>query len=68
MARFCPSRGFILDLGGGLGFAVPFYFVQDCLKASTGVTHSVMITIMTRNLRLNASKLNAFKANLVICQ
>ena len=52
--------------GGGLGFAVPFYFVQDCLKASTGVTHSVMITTMTRNLRLNASKLNAFKANLVI--
>ena len=28
-ARFCPSRGFILDLGGW-GFAVPFYFVQDC--------------------------------------
>ena len=53
---------------GGWGFAVPFYFVQDCLKASTGVTHSVMITIMTRNLRSNASKLNAFKANLVICQ
>ena len=26
---FCPSRGFILDLGGW-GFAVPFYFVQDC--------------------------------------
>ena len=53
---------------GGWGFAVPFYFVQDCLKASTGVTHSVMIAIMTRNLRSNASKLNAFKANLVICQ
>ena len=32
MARFCPSRGFILDLGGGggWGFDVPFYFVQDC--------------------------------------
>ena len=33
MARFCPSRGFVLDLGGGgrgWGFAVPFYFVQDC--------------------------------------
>ena len=32
MAHFCPSRGFILDLGGGggWGFAVPFYFVQDC--------------------------------------
>ena len=29
MARFCPSHGFILDLGGW-GFAVPFYFVQDC--------------------------------------
>ena len=29
MARFCPSRGFILDLGRW-GFAVPFYFVQDC--------------------------------------
>ena len=29
MARFCPSRGFILDLGGGWEFAVPFYFVQD---------------------------------------
>ena len=68
MARFCPSRAFILDLGRGWGFAVPFYFVHDCLKASTGVTHSVMIAIMTRNLRSNASKLNAFKANLVICQ
>ena len=30
MARFCPLRAFILDLGGGWGFAVPFYFVQDC--------------------------------------
>ena len=29
MARFCPLRGFNLDLGG-CGFAVPFYFVQDC--------------------------------------
>ena len=29
MARFCPSRAFILALGG-MGFAVPFYFVQDC--------------------------------------
>jgi len=29
MARFCPSRGFILDVGGW-GLAVPFYFVQDC--------------------------------------
>ena len=45
-----------------------FHFVQDCLKASTDITHSVMIAIMTRNLRSNASKLNAFKANLVICQ
>ena len=31
---FCPSRGFILDLGwgggGGWGFAVPFYSVQGC--------------------------------------
>ena len=67
MARICPSRAFILDLRGW-GFAVPFYFVHDCLKASTGVTHSVMIAIMTRNLRSNSSKLNAFKANLVICQ
>ena len=36
MARFCPLRGFILDFGGGgggaggWGFAVQFYFVQDC--------------------------------------
>ena len=31
MVRFCPSRAFILALaGGGMGFAVPFYFVQDC--------------------------------------
>ena len=34
MARFCPLRGFILDLwggggGGGGAVAVPFYFVQD---------------------------------------
>ena len=39
MARFCPSRGFILDLGGW-GFAVPFYFVQDCslIEASRYMT------------------------------
>ena len=31
IARFRPSRSFILDLGGGgWWFAVPFYFVQDC--------------------------------------
>ena len=35
MARFCPSRAFILDLGGGWGFAVPFYFVQDCRSLDT---------------------------------
>ena len=29
MVCFCPSCGFICDLGG-MGFAVPFYFVQDC--------------------------------------
>ena len=65
MARFCPSRGFILNLEGmqprsqvlsptrlslsrsvgtgrrepwervwrGWGFAVPFYFVQDCISS-----------------------------------
>ena len=27
-ALFCPSRGFVLDLGGWW-FAVPFYCVQD---------------------------------------
>ena len=33
MAGFCPSRAFFLDLGeggGDGGFAVPFYYVQDC--------------------------------------
>ena len=29
IARFCPFRAFILDLGGR-GFAIPFYSVQDC--------------------------------------
>ena len=29
IARFCPFRGFILDLGG-TEFAIPFYSVQDC--------------------------------------
>ena len=38
MARFCPSRAFILDLGGW-GFAVPFYFVQDCSKNRTSCGH-----------------------------
>ena len=36
MARFCPSRGFILDLGGW-GFSVPFYFVQDCRQVDEWV-------------------------------
>ena len=31
MARFSPSRGFILDLGGW-GFPVPFYFVRSSEK------------------------------------
>ena len=38
MARFFPSRGFILALGVGgggvggerMGFSAPFYSVQDC--------------------------------------
>ena len=36
MARFFPSRAFILALGVGggggerMGFSVPFYSVQDC--------------------------------------
>ena len=36
MARFFPSRAFILGGGGGggggerMGFSVPFYSVQDC--------------------------------------
>ena len=38
MARFCPSRGFILDLGGGWGFAVPFYFVQDCSSNRSAIS------------------------------
>ena len=29
MERFCPSRGFILDLGGW-GLAIQFYSDQDC--------------------------------------
>ena len=29
MERFCPSRGFVLNLGGW-GLAVPFYSDQDC--------------------------------------
>ena len=37
MARFWPSRGFILDLGGR-GFAVPFYFVQDCRRLFAHLT------------------------------
>ena len=43
MARFCPSRRFILDLGGW-GFAVPFYFVQDCsqIAAAFIIKRSVM--------------------------
>ena len=46
MVRFCPSRGFILDLvgreqgegGGGRGkwgFAVPSYSAQDCSLGCT---------------------------------
>ena len=37
MARFCPSRGFMLDLaggggggGGGMGVCSSIFFVQDC--------------------------------------
>ena len=42
MARFCSSRSLILDLGGGgWGFAVPFYFVQDW-----GCSARVYITVL----------------------
>ena len=39
MARFCPSRGFILDLGGW-GFPVPFYFVR---RSEEGVVESLAL-------------------------
>ena len=46
MARFCPSRGFILDLGGW-GFAVPFYFVQDCPRVRLALRKAYRMVIMT---------------------
>ena len=41
MARFgfCVASSL---LWGEWGFTVSFYSVQDCLRASTGITHSVM--------------------------
>ena len=53
MAPFCPSRGFILDLGGW-GFAVPFYFVQDCsllrrLSFSLRTAHVFQVEATTGN-------------------
>ena len=44
MARFCPSRGFILDWGkGGWVFVVPFYSIQDCSPSymCTGLSQAV---------------------------
>ena len=49
MARFCPSRGFILDLGGW-GFPVPFYFVR---RSEKGVVESLALRLnpKTRSIR-----------------
>ena len=44
MARFCPSRGFMLDWGeGGWVFVVPFYSIQDCSPSymCTGLSQAV---------------------------
>ena len=45
MTRFCPSRGFILDWGGGRGwvFVDPFYSVRDFSPSymSTGLSQAV---------------------------
>ena len=46
MARFCPSRGLILDLGGR-GFSVPFYFVQGCGWAEAKQELSVLSAVYT---------------------
>ena len=53
MARFCPSRRFILDLGGW-GFAVPFYFVQDCsqIAAAFIIKRSVMFELTDRRIKI----------------
>ena len=41
MARFCPSRGFILDLGG-MGVCCSILFCQRLSESKTCVTQSVL--------------------------
>ena len=48
MARFCPSRGFILDLGGGWAFAV--HFILSKIVGPTACYPMYMPLTISRDL------------------
>ena len=55
MARFCPSRGFILDFEGGwdgVGVCCSIYSVQGCRSSISNLT---LLTIFTQTIRLKMS-------------
>ena len=58
---FWLLRGFILDLGG-MGFAVSFYSVHDSLRASIGVTHSIMYSNHDKKSALKLFKAKCFQS------
>ena len=63
MGRFCPLRGFMASslIRGGWGFAVPFYFVQDCsfdastLKSYFRQANLTALALLARSLRISAA-------------
>ena len=61
MARFgfCAASSLIW---GEWGFAVSFYSVQDCLRASIGVTHSVMHSNHDKKSALKLFKAKCFQS------
>ena len=51
MARFCPSRGFILDFfflgGGGWGF-ISFHFLFHFILSKIVVCYTAVFSVVTR--------------------
>ena len=56
---FCAASSLIWE---GWGFAVSFYSVQDCLRASIGVTHSVIYSNHDKKSALKLFKAKCFQS------